>query len=535
STVFVTTANRMPKPGLSGPEAVKTVREAAAMPADQLLAPHRDGWHAFYRKSFVSIPDARLQSFYWIQLYKIGSATREGGRALGNSGPWFRLNQWPQIWWNLNVQITYWMFDPSNHTDLGRTLVDEIDRNFDHLFSIYGGKKEMGDFIWVLHNYWLHYRYLGDWDTLRAKWLPKAEKSLASFQSNFLKETADGNLELAPMGSPEFLHGSYFKEVKDTNYNLALIRWLLGTMIDVSTKTGGSPQVQDWQKLLGRLPAAPLDAHGLMIGRGQSFDRSHRHFSHIIGFYPLFVLNPDDPADRALVDKSLRHFLDIKNKDGTQDRCGYTLTCAASQVAMMGRGDETLQYLNDFLDNKILKMATFFASRVLPNTMYVETKGRNPTIESPLGAANATLEMLLQSWGAKVRIFPAMPTAWKDAVFHQLRAQGAFLVSAERKNGKTEWVAVESLAGEPLVLKVPDWSGPLVVSSEQDLKVTETAPGEYQVNLKKGGSAAFSKQPLEGKPVIKPLPDQSGGKVFYGLRKGENLKENQTWPEYHLK
>jgi hypothetical protein len=26
-------------------------------------------------------------------------------RALCNAGPWFRVNQWPQIWWNPNVQI----------------------------------------------------------------------------------------------------------------------------------------------------------------------------------------------------------------------------------------------------------------------------------------------------------------------------------------------------------------------------------------------------------------------------------------------
>lgn len=37
---------------------------------------HRKWWNAYYPISFVSLPDARLESFYWIQMYKLASATR---------------------------------------------------------------------------------------------------------------------------------------------------------------------------------------------------------------------------------------------------------------------------------------------------------------------------------------------------------------------------------------------------------------------------------------------------------------------------
>ncbi|WJH36462.1 hypothetical protein N6H14_12245 [Paenibacillus sp. CC-CFT747] len=66
-------------------------------------------------------------------------------------------------------------------------------------------------------------------------------------------------------------------------------------------------------------------------------------------------------------------------------------------------------------------------------------------METPLSGAEAIHDMLLQSWGGTLRIFPAVPEEWQDAAFHDLRTEGAFLVSAMRKNGVTEWIRVKSL------------------------------------------------------------------------------------------
>lgn len=45
-----------------------------------------------------------------------------------------------------------------------------------------------------------------------------------------------------------------------------------------------------------------------------------------------------------------------------------------------------------------------------------------------------------------------MPDRWREASFHQLRTEGAFLVSAVRSEGRTAWIAVRSLAGSPCTL-----------------------------------------------------------------------------------
>ena len=74
-----------------------------------------------------------------------------------------------------------------------------------------------------------------------------------------------------------------------------------------------------------------------------------------------------------------------------------------------------------------------------PNGLWYES----PCIESTLAAANIIQDMLIQSWSdpakdepGPIRIFPAVPTTWKDVEFHDLRAEGAFLVSAKRSAGR---------------------------------------------------------------------------------------------------
>jgi hypothetical protein len=62
--------------------------------------------------------------------------------------------------------------------------------------------------------------------------------------------------------------------------------------------------------------------------------------------------------------------------------------------------------------------------------------------------------MLLQSWDDAIHVFPAVPSSWRDCEFHQLRAEGAFVVSARRQAGKTVWLAITSEAGLPCRLKI---------------------------------------------------------------------------------
>lgn len=519
-TLFVSTANEVPASGRSAIVAVADVKSAAATGLPGLTDAHRAWWHTFYPRSFLTIPDPRMEAFYWIQLFKFAAASRPDGPPVDNTGPFFRVTQWPGLWWNLNVQLTYWLPNPTNHPDLGRNLITEIDRNFDGLLASFKyHPAKLGDFAWVLHNYWLHHRHIGDWKTLQESWLPKARAVLDAYRP-MLQPQPDGMIQLAPMESPEY-HG--FRTYPNSSYNLALLRWLLSAMIGVDAHNrASSPDAAEWRKIHDHLAPFPVDENGIMIGSNQPLDASHRHYSHLLGLYPLFVLDPDAHDDRELVQKSVRHWHEI---DGGRELAGYSFTGGASLYAAMGEADEARSLLTQFLTGKI------GISKLLPNTLYVESNNLNPVIETPLSAAVATSELLFQSWGGKLRVFPATPDDWKDAAFHQLRGQGAFLVSAQRKDGRTAWVEIHSEAGEPCVLKVPDWHGQLTATGLDARLIEEFAPGEYRLPLKRDQSVLLQAAGSPAPQPIRALPIADCDRNLYGVKRGHGLTGQQAWPE----
>ncbi|WP_197289125.1 hypothetical protein [Nocardia sp. NRRL S-836] len=67
-------------------------------------------------------------------------------------------------------------------------------------------------------------------------------------------------------------------------------------------------------------------------------------------------------------------------------------------------------------------------------------------IETPLSAVQSMHDMLCQSWGGVVRVFPAVPVSWPEVSLDNFRTQGAFLLSAARRQGVTRWVRLRSEA-----------------------------------------------------------------------------------------
>jgi alpha-L-fucosidase 2 len=518
--LLISTANEVPAAGLSAARAVADVRAASRVNKHALLDEHRAWWHAFYPQAFLTLPDARMESFYWIQMYKLAAAWREDAPAIDLFGPWFRVSQWPGVWWNLNIQLTYWPVYAGNRLAIGRNYLDLVDAQFDTTFANGIKGKVIGDFAWALHNYWWQLRFAGDWRGVQEKWTPKARRIVDAYTSKLVKN-AKGRLELPGLGSPEY---KGFAAFNNTTYNLALFRWLLTALLEVDARSGqpASPEAQEWRRLLTELVDYPVDSNGLMIGSDQAVDESHRHFSHLLPLYPLYVLDPDNSKDRELLLRSARHWHHIGEGKGL---AGYSFTGGSSIYASLGLGDEALGMLNDFFNN------ARGGGKVLPNTLYVESGGKNPVIETPLSAASAIMDLLLQSWGGKIRIFPAVPSAWADAGFRDLRAMDGFLVSAAREKSATRWVAITSEAGEACVLKVPDWSGPLEARAARNPEITLLGPGEYRVDLRKGENVVLFPSGCAVSAHVQAVSNTSGFTNPFGVKRGGELKTQQTWTE----
>jgi hypothetical protein len=149
--------------------------------------------------------------------------------------------------------------------------------------------------------------------------------------------------------------------------------------------------------------------------------------------------------------------------------------------------------------------------------MYFES---GPVLETPLSAGQSIIDMLLQSWpgpqGSVIRVFPGTPSAWQEAAFADLRAQGAFLVSAVRKAGQTQWVRIESLAGERCRVR-PGLNGKVhLVDAPAGVALTDLGQGEYEISLAKGQTATLAGETATDVGQLTPVPLQGAPYHFGG-------------------
>jgi len=530
-TVFLSIANRMTTTG-SESDAIENVRSAMASGIAEMEAVHRSWWHGFYPASFVSIPDAGIESFYWIQLYKMGSAMREAAPVVDLMGPWFKPTVWAAYWHNLNTQLAYYTVHITNHLELGETLcrlledhVDELINNvpaeYRHDSAAVGNPTGIYDLVapapgpvreklgtgayqfialpWFMQHFYLQYRHTIDDVRLRESIYPLLRRTFNTYL-HVLDRDDEGRYHIPPALSDEY------DVAADTSMNLALLRWGLETLLDVSVRLGvDDPLIPKWREVLADLSPYPLDpVSGIMVGKDMPFSKPHRHYSHLFAIFPLYLLNVDrNPGDLGLMRRSIDHFLSL---DG--DNCMYKFTGASCLYSALGMGAEALASLQRAL--------TFIPgdSTVTPNTLYSEIGGWQ-TFESPISASRSLLDMLLQSWGGTIRIFPACPPGWADAAFHDLRAEGGFLVSAVRRDGMTQFVRIRSCAGEPCRIKA-DFGGPAILAGPAGARLRESG-GMLELDLKSGEEAIVMAAGWPADFTIGPVASGDGRPNSWGL------------------
>ncbi|WP_139959456.1 glycosyl hydrolase family 95 catalytic domain-containing protein [Flavicella sediminum] len=498
----------------------------------QFVKTHQKWWHEYYPLSFVTFNDPEKESFYWIQMYKFGSATRGNGPIMDLMGPWYHDTFWPMVWGDLNVELQYWTHLTANRLEVGQSLPNNIDKYTKHLegnvperwkesaaiaalfpqnMDAYNGAKVPDMLVWILNDYWLHCEFAGDHERMRDNLFPILKKAVNSYL-NYIKdnpvESTDGKIHIKNSWSPEYPSG----HGQDVNFTLALIRWGCQTLVDIDTEFNlQDPLKKEWQNLLDNLVDFQVDKNGLRIGKDIAFEKPHRHYSHLLAFYPLSIITPETKEDKKLLKTSLDHWLDVTFNSDIKVKAmpvtGYTATGAASMYACLGDADKAYYYLDFLIKHK----------NISPTTMYAE--GGNPVIESPLSFATSVHDMLLQSWGGKIRIFPATPKKWEDATFHNFRTQGAFLVSAKKIKGITEFVAVKSLKGKKCFIQT-DIENPKFYINNKKIKLQINRNGFYQIPLKENETAIITCKKLEKTDLsINELPVKDSDTNLFGYSK----------------
>ncbi len=542
-TVLLTVANRWGtyRKSASGSaiDAVATIKAGQKKAVSELEKTHRQWWHAYYPASFATFPNARLESFYWIQLYKLGSATHPNRPVVDLLGPWFKPTSWPLLWMNLNVQLTYFTFGITNHLDLESNLYQLLERHKDQLIAnvppefqadcagirnpvgyddLYAplflsdnkdNDKELNIIVlpWLMQMYYLHNRRSMDDQQLRESVYPLMRRAFSVY-NRILYLGDDGKYHIP------YTYSDEYGNAKETSLNIALARWGFKTLIATAERLKiNDPLLPRWRDILANMQDYNINENGIMIGKDVPFAKPHRHYSHLFAIFPLYDMNVDNEPERIpMMKKSVQHFTDL---DG--DNCIYKFSGASSLWAALGDGDKALTWLN-----RSLELLPRFAEPPAPkrtptataNTFYSERE--NPTFESPISSARSMLDMLIQSWGGIIRVFPAMPSTWKDASFHDLRTEGAFLVSAVRKAGKTQFIRVKSLAGAPCVLKT-DFDGPVHLTGSATARMRQRN-GLIDLTLKKGEEVLLYVGAKPKQFIVSPLPMDKEQRNSWGVR-----------------
>ncbi len=484
SLIFISCAES--ENGCEAKEKSVALIEAAEADTDRVIELHRKAWADFHSKSFLSVNDSEIEKFYHLQMYKLNCAVRAGGVPFDTCSVWlYEKTAWPDAWWNLNVELSYSPLYVSNHLDLAHSLTDSIKNNFESLKNnvpekyrhdsmgigratdkkIRGvileprdgnpdNKNELGNLTWALYYCWQEYQMTLDRSILSEVVYP-ALRGAVQYYCHFLYEGEDGKLHLPHTASPEYIGA----KGPDSNYDISLMNWGFRTIIEVCDILGiEDSEKEHWQYVIDNLADYPHnDEEGFYISSETKYEVSHRHYSHLLAFYPLRVCK-----DRKLLKTSLEYWQSKK-----EALLGYSQTGAASMRAMLGDGNGALKHLNNL-----------FCGFITPNTMYNEDV--NPVIETPLSAATSIQDMLIQSHDGIVDVFPAVPDKWTDICFENFRAWGGFLISAEKKNGKTQYIKIENLCGGRCVLK-----------SDTKLDYSENAEGLYEINIEKGESVTL--------------------------------------------
>ena len=501
-------------------EAVETVADWSKRDIDAAAATHRDWWHRYYQQSFVSLPDTRLETLYWNTIFRFGCTARTGRFIVDTPGIWSQGGSWCYITTDFNIQTALWAVYAANRLDIGGELIEAFHRGRENLAgnvrpvewqtdSAYLSVATEADMIsprdqdmrywdlvgclpWALHNCWWQYRYSMDDTMLREKLFPLLRRAV-NLYLHMLREE-NGQLRLPPTYSPE--SGTF----ADCNFDLGLLRWGCQSLLWSAERLKiDDPLIPKWRDTLKRLVDFPADENGFRLGSDKPSQANHRHGSHLLMVYPLYLVNIEQPGAHDVLRKTVERF------SNTRGLPAMVSTHAVPAAASIGDGELALSGLQKQ------------AADLFPNGMWYSS----PCLESSLSAANGIQTMLLQSWGDKIRIFPAMPQAWPDLVFHNLRAEGAFLVSARRVAGRTQWVRIRSLAGEPCRVKPNLVGQPRIVGGDAGVAIKPIGEGVYELGLGKGQEVVLAGDGEAPRPTVDSLPAQPDRMNSFGLRQVE--------------
>ncbi|HEY3836579.1 MAG TPA: hypothetical protein VGL72_08405 [Bryobacteraceae bacterium] len=495
----------------------RAIALAAHVDYNQSLHAHQAAWQEFWSASSIELEDQPLEATWYRNLYALACHLSPNSQAPGLSAniPIWDASPWHGDYhWNMNIQKMYLSSLPTNHAEWIESyanLVDQMMPTFEYLakltFGLDGAYCELVTYPYIppqrahIHNrwgrelamtgwvgqaLWWRWEYTHDRDWLRRRAYPYLKRA-AQFYWNFLQkyQLPDGSVGPAilleqPGWNAEF-RGNY-----NTATSLAMFRNAFRWALAASEELNVDPDWRArWKSGLDRVPAI---RYGHTDGRawvepskdtppGGKDARSQTMAEWVV--FPGEYVQGDETDGFAAVAR------EIVGDVSQRGRGSIHLIWTATPWLRLG-APGAFQATRQLILNQLLsdgQSATDPTGGPGPRNGFTGAMQWRPPEDNYLGVFG-TSEMLLQSQGGVIRLFPAWPENL-SAKF-RLSAREGFFISAERSPAGGLKASIRSDAGLICRIRWTKPTPPVITSAGAPVKL-RVSSREVEFPTVKGG------------------------------------------------
>lgn len=435
----------------------------------------------------INLPSEKAEEIYYYGMFKFAGLTHPNGMAALLQGPWVEEYQMPDCsndyHFNINVQMCYWPAYAGNRLEHLKPLFKKLKEwepimrhNARCLVGIDDGLyltmsvSDIGEFKgrfwpglidfastgWIAHLMWLYYKYSMDEDFLRDTAYPFMKGIMRVYEE--VLEEENGRMVLPMSTSPEYNEYTLGTGGKNPSFQLACIHFLLESLIESASLLGvDQEKAVAWRRLKEKVPPyATINGENysfhppsrrIAIWEGQDLEWSHRHPGHLACIHPFDTVDIEDEDFSQVLRPTIKHWI----RKGTGEWVAFSFVWASIIHSRLGDGNAAHLFLD--LWHRLFTnegRGAVEAAYIPGLTAWAgnpENRGLPMQMDAAMGAVNAIQEMLIHTVRGVLTVFPAVPRAWQNISFRNMRAEGAFLISANMTNAKIDRIEIISEKG----------------------------------------------------------------------------------------